>query len=253
MEEMGINLRESLGNLFPRKTRRRRAPVREVRRLFMDEEAEKLVDHDKVVAEALERAQSDGIIFLDELDKVAGRYSGHGGPDVSREGVQRDLLPIVEGSTVSTKHGMVHTDHILFIAAGAFSMTKVSDLIPELQGRFPIRVELASLGEADFVRILSEPENSLTRQYAALMATEGVQVGFTADGIAAVARVANEVNDRQENIGARRLHTVMEKLLEQPSFDGPERRGQVITVDAAFVEQALQGIVEDPRLERYIL
>ena len=253
MEEMGINLRESLGHLFPKKTRKRRLTVAEAMELLTAVESEKLVDHDKVTAEALDRAQNHGIIFLDEIDKVAGRESRGSGPDVSREGVQRDLLPIVEGSTVSTKHGMVRTDHVLFIAAGAFHMSKISDLIPELQGRFPIRVELDTLTEADFVRILSEPENSLTRQYSALLATEGVSVAFSVDGIAAIARAASEVNERQENIGARRLHTVMERLLEEVSFEAPEMAGVSIDVNETFVRAALADIVEDPRLENYIL
>ncbi len=253
MEEIGMNLKDTLGNLFPKKTKRRRLKVGDAMTILVEEEQKKLVDGETVTQEALRRAQDNGIIFLDEIDKVAGRQ-GHGhGPDVSREGVQRDLLPIVEGSTVNTKHGMVKTDHVLFIAAGAFHVTTVSDMIPELQGRFPIRVELQSLTEADFVRILSEPENSLTRQYSALLATEGVRVCFTEGGIGEIARIAFDVNARQENIGARRLHTVMERLLEEVSFEAPEMDGAVVDVDDAFVNTTLEGIVEDPQLEKYIL
>jgi len=252
LEEMGINMKDSFGHLFPKRTKRRRLTVEEAMTILTRDEAEKLVDRDKIVAEALRRAQQNGIIFLDEIDKIAGRESKHG-PDVSREGVQRDLLPVVEGSTVTTKHGMIRTDHILFIAAGAFHMSKVSDLIPELQGRFPIRVELERLTEEDFVRILSEPENALTRQYEALLATEGVSLTFSEDGIATIARIACEVNERQENIGARRLHTVMERLLEDVSFEAPDMGGVAVGVDDAFVTAALKDIVEDPKLENYIL
>ncbi|TNF23840.1 MAG: ATP-dependent protease ATPase subunit HslU [Deltaproteobacteria bacterium] len=252
LEEMGINMKDSFGHLFPKKTKKRRVRVKDALELLVEDEAQKLVDQDKVTAEALERAQQNGIIFLDEVDKIAGRESKMG-PDVSREGVQRDLLPIVEGSTVNTKHGMVKTDHILFIAAGAFHISKVSDMIPELQGRFPIRVELDRLSEDDFIRILNEPENSLTKQYAALLGTEGVDLSFTQDGIRAVARTAFEVNDRQENIGARRLHTVMERLLDEVSFDAPDREDKQIVVDKTFVDGALAGIVQDPKLENYIL
>ncbi len=253
MEEMGNNLRDTFSQFLPQKTKRRRIPVKEARRVLVAQEADKLVDQDKVVGEALTRVQQSGIIFLDEIDKVAGRQGAAQGPDVSREGVQRDLLPIVEGSTVNTKHGMVKTDHILFIAAGAFHVAQVSDLIPELQGRFPIRVELESLTEEDFVRILSEPENSLTRQYAELLATEGVKVDFTEDGIRAIARMAFSVNERQENIGARRLHTVMERLLEEVSFNAPDMNGVTVTVDQGYVESALRDVIEDPKLENYIL
>jgi len=252
LEEMGINMKDSFGHLFPKKTKKRRVRVKDALELLVQDEANKLVDQEKVTAEALERAQQSGIIFLDEVDKIAGRESKHG-PDVSREGVQRDLLPIVEGSTVNTKHGMVKTDHILFIAAGAFHISKVSDMIPELQGRFPIRVELDRLTEDDFIKILSEPENSLTKQYSALLGTEGLDLGFTEDGIRAVARTAFEVNDRQENIGARRLHTVMERLLDEVSFDAPDREDKQVVVDKAFVDTALAGIVQDPKLENYIL
>jgi len=252
LEEMGINMKDSFGHLFPKKTKKRRVRVKDALELLVQDEAQKLVDKDKVTAEALERAQQNGIIFLDEVDKIAGRESKQG-PDVSREGVQRDLLPIVEGSTVNTKHGMVKTDHILFIAAGAFHISKVSDLIPELQGRFPIRVELERLTEDDFIRILNEPENSLTKQYTALLQTEGLALSFTEDGVRAIARTAFEVNERQENIGARRLHTVMERLLDEVSFDAPDRADKTVTVDAAYVASALTGIVQDPKLENYIL
>lgn len=253
MEEMGINLKDSFGHLFPKKTKHRRLGVKDAMELLVNEEAKKLMDTDKITSEAVKRAQENGIIFLDEIDKVAGRQSQSHGPDVSREGVQRDLLPIVEGSTVNTKHGMVKTDHILFIAAGAFHVSSVSDMIPELQGRFPIRVELETLTEDDFVRILTEPENSLTRQYQALLGTEEVKVEFPEDGIRAVARIAFQVNERQENIGARRLHTVMERLLDEVSFNAPDMPGTVVKVDEPFVDHALKDIVEDPKLEQYIL
>ena len=253
LEQMGINMKDAFGHLFPKKTKRRRVKVPEALEILTREEGERLVDRDAVTSEALERAQQNGIIFLDEIDKIAGREGKGGGPDVSREGVQRDLLPIVEGSTVNTKHGMVKTDHILFIAAGAFHMTKVTDLIPELQGRFPIRVELESLTEDDFVRILSEPENSLVRQYQALLTTELVHLEFTPDGIRQIASVAFQVNERNENIGARRLHTVMERLLDKVSFEGPDLPEKVVVIDRAFVANALDNIVQDPRLENYIL
>ena len=253
MEEMGINLKDSLGHLFPKKTKTRRLKVSDAMEILIGEEGQRLVDQDKVKSEALDRAQQSGIIFLDEIDKVAGRQASNHGPDVSREGVQRDLLPIVEGSTVNTKHGMVKTDHILFIAAGAFHVSQVSDLIPELQGRFPIRVELDNLTREDFVRILSEPENALTKQYAALLGTEGLTLNFSPEGIERVAQMAFDVNERQENIGARRLHTVMEKLLEELSFQASDMDGAHIEVDGAFVERVLTGILEDPDLERYIL
>jgi len=252
-DQMGINMKDALGGLFPKKSKKRRAKVKEAIDILARDEGEKLIDRDAVQTEALQRAQESGIIFLDEIDKIAGREGQRAGPDVSREGVQRDLLPVVEGSTVNTKYGMVKTDHILFIAAGAFHMTKVSDLIPELQGRFPIRVELETLTEADFVRILSEPENSLTRQYQALMQTEAVHLEFTPEGVQALARFAFAVNERLENIGARRLHTVMERLLDDLSFDAPDREERVVVVDAGFVDKALAGIVSDPRLENYIL
>ena len=253
LEQMGLNMKDALGSLLPKRNKRRRVKVADAVGLLTREEGARLIDRDAVVAEAVARAQETGIIFLDEIDKVCGRDSARQGPDVSREGVQRDLLPIVEGSTVTTKHGMVKTDHILFIAAGAFHMSKVSDLIPELQGRFPIRVELEPLTEADFVRILSEPENALTRQYAALLGTEGLNLEFAPEGIASLARIAADVNGRQENIGARRLHTVLERLLDEVSFDAPDRSERHLTVDADYVTRALAGIVQDPHLENYIL
>jgi ATP-dependent HslUV protease ATP-binding subunit HslU len=253
MEEMGINLKDSLGHLFPKKTKTRRLKVGDAMEILVQEEGQRLIDQDTVKSVALERAQQNGIIFLDEIDKVAGRQASNQGPDVSREGVQRDLLPIVEGSTVNTKHGMVKTDHILFIAAGAFHVSQVSDMIPELQGRFPIRVQLESLTRDDFVRILSEPENALTKQYAALLNTEGLTLNFTQDGIAQIAQIAFDVNERNENIGARRLHTVMEKLLEELSFEASDMNGAHLVIDAAFVDRVLTDILEDPNLERYIL
>jgi ATP-dependent HslUV protease ATP-binding subunit HslU len=255
-EEMGVQLQDSLGHLFPKKTKQRTVKVPQALAMLVAEEGERLIDRDAIVATALENAQQSGIIFLDEVDKVVGRQGAGGGgygPDISREGVQRDLLPIVEGSTVSTKYGMVKTDHILFIAAGAFHQSEVSDMIPELQGRFPIRVELHSLTEDDLVRILTEPENSLTRQYQALLATEGVKVHFTECGIRAIAAVADQVNERHENIGARRLHTVMEKLLEGVSYEAASMEGVEVPVDEPFVQSQLAGILEDPKLERYIL
>lgn len=251
-EEMGINIKEMFGNLFPKKTKRRRMKVAEAKELLINEEAEKLVDMDKVHALAKERTEQTGIIFIDEIDKIASRERGHG-PEVSREGVQRDILPIVEGSTVNTKYGPVKTDHVLFIAAGAFHVAKPSDLIPELQGRFPIRVELESLGEEEFVRILSEPKNALIRQYEALLHTEGIELDFTDSGVHEIARTAALVNERTENIGARRLHTIMEKLLEDLSFDAPELRDKRITIDADYVRQRLAEIVADEDLSRYIL
>jgi ATP-dependent HslUV protease ATP-binding subunit HslU len=234
------------------KKRKRKLRVKEALELLTQEEAARLVDMDRVVREALDRAQNAGIIFIDEIDKIAGRDAGQG-PDVSRGGVQRDLLPIVEGSNVNTKYGMVKTDHMLFIAAGAFHVAKVSDLIPELQGRFPIRVELDPLGRDDLVRILKEPKSSLVRQYTALLATEGVDVQFRDDAVEEIARISADVNDRMENIGARRLHTVMERLLDPVSFDAPELRGQRIVIDAAYVRERLEGIAKDEDLARYIL
>ena len=253
LDQMGINMKDAFGHLFPKQSKRRRVKVPEAIELLTREEGQRLIDRDAITNEALERAQQSGIIFLDEIDKIAGREGKTAGADVSREGVQRDLLPIVEGSTVTTKHGMVKTDHILFIAAGAFHMTKVTDLIPELQGRFPIRVELETLTEADFVRILSEPENSLVRQYQALLETELVHLEFAPDGIAHIASIAFQVNERNENIGARRLHTVMERLLDRVSFEASDLPEKVVVIDAAFVRDALADVVQDPRLERYIL
>jgi len=251
-EEMGFNIKEMFGNLFPKKTKRRRMKVGEAHEMLVEIEAEKLVDMDKVQALARERTEQNGIIFIDEIDKIASREGGYG-PEVSREGVQRDILPIVEGSTVNTKYGPVKTDHILFIAAGAFHVAKPSDLIPELQGRFPIRVELDSLDEADFVRILTEPHNALIRQYQALMATEGINLEFSTEAIREIARTAARVNERTENIGARRLHTIMETLLEELSFSAPERPDKRFPIDDSFVRGRLAKIADDEDLSRYIL
>ncbi len=251
-EEMGINIKEMFGNIFPKQTKQRRIKVSEARELLIDIEAEKLVDMDKVQTLARERTEQSGIIFIDEIDKIASREGGHG-PEVSREGVQRDILPIVEGSTVNTKYGPVKTDHVLFIAAGAFHIAKPSDLIPELQGRFPIRVELDSLEETDFVRILTEPKNALIRQYEALLATEGIKLTFDGEAIHEIARTAAQVNEQTENIGARRLHTIMETLLEDLSFDAPERSDKGFAIDAAFVNEQLADIAGNLDLARYIL
>jgi len=253
VEEMGMQFKDLLGGLLPRKTRRRRMKVGAAREALAAEEATRLVDMDKVREQAVVRVEQSGIVFIDEIDKVAMGASNRQGADVSREGVQRDLLPIVEGSTVQTKHGAVRTDHILFVAAGAFHVAKPSDLIPELQGRFPIRVELSSLSREDFVRILTEPRNSLVRQYAALLATENVQLEFKDDGIAAIADFAARVNERTDDIGARRLHTVMEKLLEDLSFDAPDLGAVSHVVDAAFVRSRLEALVQDEDLARFIL
>ena len=247
------NFTEMLQEMMPKRKKRRTVSIAEARRILLQDELDKLVDMDEVVNEALERAEDMGIVFLDEVDKIAGERGGQGGPDVSREGVQRDLLPIVEGSTVSTKYGMVRTDHVLFVAAGAFHVSKPSDLIPELQGRFPIRVELSALTEADFVRILTEPKNALIRQYQALIGTEKAQLDFTEDGIAEIARIAADVNHRMENIGARRLHTVLTTLLDDVLFDLPERGTSAIRIDAGQVRERLKTIVEDEDLRRYIL
>jgi ATP-dependent HslUV protease ATP-binding subunit HslU len=252
MEEMDINLRDMFGNLFPQKRKRRRVKIPEALSILSHEEAQKLVDMDKVVRLAIERVEQSGIIFLDEIDKIAGRESVHG-PDVSREGVQRDVLPIVEGTTVTTKYGLVKTDHILFIAAGAFHVSKPSDLIPELQGRFPIRVELNSLGKEDFIRILTEPQNALIKQYTALLRTESVDLVFTDDAIAEIAEIAQVINERSENIGARRLYTIMEKFLEQISFDAPDAPEKKIVIDSAYVRDRLRDFIEDEDLSRYIL
>jgi ATP-dependent HslUV protease ATP-binding subunit HslU len=247
------NFTDMLQEMMPKRRKKRTVKVSEARRIILEQELEKLIDLDDVTADAVERVEKMGIIFLDEIDKIAGERSQMGGPDVSREGVQRDLLPIVEGSNVQTKYGLVKTDHVLFIAAGAFHVSKPSDLIPELQGRFPIRVELTSLTEADFVRIMTEPENALTKQYSALVEAEGASLAFTEDGIAEVARIAASVNDRMENIGARRLHTVMSTLLEEFLYDLPDRGKEAITVNGALVRDRLKAIVEDEDLRRYIL
>jgi ATP-dependent HslUV protease ATP-binding subunit HslU len=253
MEGADINFTEMLQDMLPRRKKRRTVKVPEARRVLVDEELKKMVDMDDVVNEALDRVENHGIIFIDEIDKIAGERGHTGGPDVSREGVQRDLLPIVEGSTIQTRYGYVRSDHILFIAAGAFNVSKPSDLIPELQGRFPIRVELQSLTEQDFVRIMTEPENALTRQYQALVAAEGATLEFTAEGIAEVARVAFVANDRMENIGARRLHTVMAALMEDVLFELPDRGEKDIRFDAVGVRERLARIVNDDDLRRYIL
>lgn len=252
IEEMGINMKDMLGNLFQGRTKRRKMRVDEAMEYLMQEEEERLIDMDSVARSALERVESSGIIFLDEIDKIAGRESG-GGPDVSREGVQRDILPIVEGTTVNTRYGMVRTDHILFIAAGAFHVSKPSDLIPELQGRFPIRVELESLTIEDFKRILTEPKNALVKQYRALMETEGVELDFTEDAIEAIANFAARVNEQTENIGARRLHTIMEKLLDEISFEGPDLEPKKQRIDESYVNRMLSETVKDQDLSRYIL
>lgn len=251
-EEMDINIKEMIGNIFPKKTKKRNMKVPDAMKFLIQEETQRLVDMEKVVKQAVEKVEQSGIVFIDEIDKIAGRESGHG-PDVSREGVQRDLLPIVEGSTVNTKYGMVKTDHILFIASGAFHVAKPSDLIPEFQGRFPIRVELKPLGKEDFIRILTEPENALTKQYAALMATEGINIRFTNDGIAELSEIATIVNDRMENIGARRLHTIMERVLDEISFDAPDMVSKEIVIDAKYVNERLKDIIKDEDLSRYIL
>jgi ATP-dependent HslUV protease ATP-binding subunit HslU len=247
------NFTEMLRDLMPRGKKKRTVKVSEARRILLEQEFDKLVDMEDVTADALERVESLGIVFLDEIDKIAGEKSQMGGPDVSREGVQRDLLPIVEGSNVQTKYGMVKTDHILFVAAGAFHVSKPSDLIPELQGRFPIRVELKPLTEADFIRIMTEPENALTKQYAALVAADGAVLEFTTDGIAEIAKIAATVNSRMENIGARRLHTVMTTQLEDTLFELPDGTGKRIVVDAVAVREKLKAIVEDEDLRKYIL
>ena len=252
LEEMGVNFREMLPAMFGGRSKKRPMRVDEALEYLVQEEEHKLIDMDQVTRVALERVESSGIIFLDEIDKIAGREGGHG-PDVSREGVQRDILPIVEGTTVNTRHGFVKTDHILFIAAGAFHVSKPSDMISELQGRFPIRVELKSLTVADFVRILKEPKNALSKQYTALLETEGIKLTITDDALEEVAKFAAQVNENSENIGARRLHTIMEKLLEEISFEGPDLRKKTVKVDAAYVRKQLAGIVKDQDLSRYIL
>ncbi len=252
VEDMGLNIKEMFGNIFPQKKKERKVKVPEALEILTQEEAQRLVDMDKVMKNAIERVEQSGIIFLDEIDKIVGSNGAHG-PDVSREGVQRDLLPIVEGSNVNTRYGMVKTDHILFIAAGAFSASKPSDLVPELQGRFPIRVELDSLGKEDFIRILTEPYNALIRQYVEMLATEDVKVIFQDNAIAEIAEVATVVNEKTENIGARRLYTIMETLLDEISFDAPDMTEKEVVIDAEYVRQKLNDIVEDEDLSRYIL
>ncbi len=252
VEEMDINLKDVIPGLFGPRTRKRNMRVSEALEYLIQEEEQKLVDMDQVTRIALERVERNGIVFLDEIDKIAGREGGHG-PDVSREGVQRDILPIVEGTTVNTRHGFVRTDHILFVAAGAFHVSKPSDLIPELQGRFPIRVELKTLSEADFIRILKEPKSALVKQYMALLETEGIKLSFTEDSLIEIARIAAQVNEASENIGARRLHTIMEKLLEDISFEGPDLKKKNVKIDALYVRKQLAEIVKDQDLSRYIL
>jgi len=253
VEEMGVNIKDMMPGLFGGRSKRKKMRIADARELVIQEEAEKLVDQQNVAREAIERVEQSGIVFLDEIDKIAGRQQAAHGPDVSREGVQRDLLPIVEGTTVNTKYGMVKTDHILFIAAGAFHVAKPADLIPEMQGRFPIRVELESLTENDFVRILREPKNALTMQYTALLSTEGVELRFSDDSIREIARYAALVNEKTENIGARRLHTILERVLDELSFDASERRGQQLTIDAAYVQHVLADIIKNEDLSRYVL
>ena len=252
VEEMDVNIKDMLPNIFGQRTKKRKMKVNEAFEYLIQEEEQRLIDMDQVTRMAIDRVEDSGIIFLDEIDKIAGREGGHG-PDVSREGVQRDILPIVEGTTVNTRYGMVRTDHILFIAAGAFHVSKPSDLIPELQGRFPIRVELQSLTMEDFIRILTEPKSSLTKQYTALLETEGVKLEFTKESLDEVARFAFRVNEGTENIGARRLHTIMERVLDEISFDAPDKKGAQITIDADYVRQMLADIVKDQDLSRYIL
>jgi ATP-dependent HslUV protease ATP-binding subunit HslU len=252
VEEMDVNLKDMLPNLFGQRTKKRKMKVNEAFEYLIQEEEQRLIDMDQVTRLAIDRVEDSGIIFLDEIDKIAGRESGHG-PDVSREGVQRDILPIVEGTTVNTRYGMVRTDHILFIAAGAFHVSKPSDLIPELQGRFPIRVELQSLTMEDFIRILTEPKSSLVKQYIALLETEGVKLEFTREAQEEIARYAFRVNEGTENIGARRLHTIMERVLDEISFDSPDKKGEHIKVDADYVRKMLADIVKDQDLSRYIL
>src|ERR1700741_4468083 len=252
VEEMDVNIKDMLPNIFGQRSKKRKMKVNEAFEYLIQEEEQRLIDMDQVTRTAIDRVENSGIVFLDEIDKIAGRESGHG-PDVSREGVQRDILPIVEGTTVNTRYGMVRTDHILFVAAGAFHVSKPSDLIPELQGRFPIRVELQSLTMDDFIRILTEPKSSLVKQYTALLETEGVKLEFTHEALEEVARFAFRVNEGTENIGARRLHTIMERVLDEISFEAPEKKGEHITVDAAYVQNTLADIVKDQDLSRYIL
>ena len=254
MEEMGAGIQEMFGNIMPKRTKKRKLPVAEARLILVQEEAQKLIDTDAVVKEALERVENTGIVFLDEIDKIAGSRGQSAGPDVSREGVQRDLLPIVEGTTVMTKYGMVKTDHVLFVASGAFHVSKPSDLIPELQGRFPIRVELESLTEEDFVKILTVPQNALIKQYTALLKTEGVTLEFAPDGIREIARIATQVNEQVENIGARRLHTILTTLLEEILFETPDQHvGKTILIGHGMVQEKLSGIAKNKDLSRYVL
>ncbi len=253
MEEMGINFQDMFGNLFPNQKKKRKVTVKEARKILKQEEAQKLIDMDEVSSEAINKVENNGIIFLDEIDKIAGRESSSGGPEVSREGVQRDILPIVEGSTVMSKHGPVKTDHILFIAAGAFHVSKPSDLIPELQGRFPIRVELNNLSKDNFKEILLQPKNALTKQYRALLETENIDIKFTDQAIEEIAKFAFRVNEQTENIGARRLHTIMEKLLEELSFYAPEMEKKEVTLDINYVREQLSDVVQDKDLSKYIL
>ena len=252
-DNMDMNIRDMLSNMMPKQSKRRRVNIEDARKILQQEEVSKLIDMDEVIREALTRVEQSGIVFLDEIDKVASRRSHSHGPDVSREGVQRDLLPIVEGSTVNTKHGPVQTDHILFIAAGAFHLSKPSDMIPELQGRFPIRVELQSLSKDDFVKILTEPKNALIVQYTALMKTEGVELEFTKAAIDTIAEIACQINEDSENIGARRLHTVMEQLLEEVSFTAPDLNGQKISVTPEYIQSRLSNLLKNQDLSRYIL
>jgi ATP-dependent HslUV protease ATP-binding subunit HslU len=252
-DELGVDLQGFMERMMPSRTRTRRVRVREARRILIQQAAESMIDQESIAEEAVRRVENSGIIFIDEIDKIASSVKNVSGPDVSREGVQRDLLPIIEGATVNTRYGHVRTDHILFVAAGAFTVSKPSDLIPELQGRFPIRVELDSLGKDDFVRILTEPKNALTRQYAALLDTEGVRVEFRPDAVDRLADIAAAANHSMQNIGARRLHTVMEKLLEDVAFHAPDMRGQTVPVTAAYVDQRLADIIKDEDLSRYVL
>jgi ATP-dependent HslUV protease ATP-binding subunit HslU len=253
MEELTSQMQNMFQNVGQRRTNTRNMKIRDAMRVLTEEEAGNLVNEEEIKVRAVQRVEEDGIVFLDELDKIVGRSDLHGGADVSREGVQRDLLPLVEGCTVTTKYGMIKTDHILFIASGAFHLAKPSDLVPELQGRLPIRVELDALNAADFVRILTEPDASLTEQYSALMATDGLELSFAEDGIARIAEIAWQVNERTENIGARRLHTVMERLLEVVSFEAADRSGSRVEVDAAYVDDHLAELAQDEDLARYIL
>jgi ATP-dependent HslUV protease ATP-binding subunit HslU len=253
VEEMGVNMKDMLPGIFGGRSKRKKMRLGDAREILIQEEAEKLVDQQNVAREAIERVEQSGMVFLDEIDKIAGRQTAAHGPDISREGVQRDLLPIVEGTTVNTKYGMVKTDHILFIAAGAFHVSKPSDLIPELQGRFPIRVELESLTESDFEKILREPKNALTTQYVALLGTENVTLTFSDDAVREIARYAAVVNDKTENIGARRLHTILERLLDELSYEASDMTGQTVAIDAAYVDRVLEGVVGDEDLSRYVL